>query len=166
MRGGSFRRAARLRGAAAWRRGFNARGLLKSMRRGCGAAVRPSRGDCGAVIASRGFNARGGLKSMRRAVAARRFIPSRGAMARRGSFFRVSSTSLPAHKSRLMRRIDRRRSFQVGKPAGKFGARTAELGLSPKPASSESELIRNCGRQSGGKPRGFADTVYDTSEHV
>ena len=56
--------------------------------------------------------------------------------------------------------------FQVGKPAGKFGARTAELGLSPKLARSGAELIRNCGRQSGGKPRGFADTAYDTSEHV
>jgi hypothetical protein len=56
--------------------------------------------------------------------------------------------------------------FQVGKPAGKFSARQAELGLSPKPARSESELIRNCGRQSGGKPARFADTVYDTSKHV
>jgi len=53
--------------------------------------------------------------------------------------------------------------FQVGKPAGKFSARQAELGLSPKPARSESELILNCGRQSGGKPARFADTVYDTN---
>jgi hypothetical protein len=29
--------------------------------------------------------------------------------------------------------------FQVGKPAGKFSARQAELGLAPKPAGSESE---------------------------
>ena len=46
-------------------------------------------------------------------------------------------------RSRLMRRIDRLTvTFQVGKPAGFFGARTAELGLSPKSAGSGSELIR------------------------
>jgi hypothetical protein len=84
----------------------------------------------------------------------------RGAGAAVLLFFRVSSTSLPAHKSRLMRCIDRLTvTFQVGKPAGFFGARTAELGLSPKSAGSGSELIRQCGRQSGGKPRGFADTI-------